>query len=217
MKKYKVVKNNKYNEDQYLIGFFETSDEAYDALPVIRKRHSEWITDIRDLHVKMVDPEFIHEPVATDYAHYIRSLIPDEDWKRIMDSDAAAEIDSNDNVCGYGGRNYYYLSRMIPLDWTVVDIGCGYNLQSALFSNHKRYIAVNPDEYEKDQDWHFEHYVAPGTEYYDSTGQEFIRSVLPKLGLDMNKTFAICHWVPSEECRKMVGETFKNLFVIYPA
>ena len=217
-KKYKVVKQDCNNSDQYLIGFFETSDDAFVSIPEIQKKYSTWIKNVRDLHVKRVDPELIPKPVATDYAHYIRSLIPDNDWKRIMHSDAAAEINSDNNVCGYGGRTYYNLSKMIPLDWCVVDVGASYGCQSALFTRHKRYIAVEPLK-EEPEGWHIERYQAEGTEFYPMTAGEFVREVLPNLDLNMNKTFAICNYVPhwyGENPMELVRTNFKNVFTFYP-
>ena len=213
-KNYKVVLTNEYNYDEDLIDFFETAEHAEVAKPVQTEKYKDWIKDVRMLAVKSVDVERIPNAVATDYSHYCRSLIPDDEWMRVIKSDASAEIHAGSLMCGYGGREYYYLSRMIKKSWTVIDIGCAYNAQAYFFVNHARYIAVNPDyQY---ADFHFERFRPEGTEYYDMTGQAFIRDVLPNLNLELSKTFAICHWVPSEECQQMVRATFPNCFVVYP-
>lgn len=213
---FKLVKQDEHNTDQYLIGFYKTESDAYSERLHTQKRHSEWIKSWKDLIVKRVDPDVIPDPVATDYAHYIRSLIPDEEWLRVMQSDAAAEIDSNNSVCGFGGRTYYNLSKMIPKEWTVIDIGCAYNPQSYLFTQHAKHIAVEP-QYIGGYDFHFEYFQAPNTDLVFASGQKFIKKILPKMKLDLKRTFAICNFVPSDECCQMVRETFPNVFTFYPA
>ena len=211
---YKVVYTYDKNDDEDLFDFYETIEKAEAAKPVLAEKYPRWITDVNRLIVKPVSLERILDPVATDYSHYCRSLIPDDEWMRVIKSDASAEIHAGNLICGYGGRDYYYLSKMINKDWTVIDVGCAYNAQAYFFLDHAKYIAVNP-EYKSD-DFHFEYFHPEGTDFYAATGQEFIRDILPTLNLDLKKTFAICHWVPSEECQRMVRETFPYCFVIYP-
>lgn len=210
---FKIVKPDKNNSDEYLVGFFETEMKARSALFEMPKKYPTWIKSHRELLVKRVNPEQIPRPVTTDYEHYLRSLIPDEEWKRVMQSDASAEIDANNMTCGRG--TYYMLSKMIPKDWTVIDFGCAYNPQSYFFKEHARHIAIEPPFV--DNDFHFEFFRAPRTEVLYTTGQLFIKEILPELNLDLDKTFAICNYVPSDDCCKMVRETFKNCFTFYPA
>lgn len=212
---WKVVKQDEYNDDQYLCGFYETKDEADEAKLKMQYKYPLWIKSWKGLVVKRVNIEMINNPVATDYAHYIRSLIPDEEWKRVMESDAAAEIDSNNNVCGYGGRTYYNLSKMIPKDWTVLDFGCAYNPQSYLFTEHAKFVAIEPEILSKD--YCYDHFQAPNTDFIFATGQKFIKEILPSMNLDLKHVFAICNFVPSDECCQMVRETFPNVFTFYPA
>ena len=214
-KNYKLVRNDTYNSDQYLVGFYETEDAAQKARLNVIKEHPNWINSRDGLVVKRVNPDMILNPVATDYSHYIGSLIPDDEWKRVMQSDARAEIDINNCCCGFGGRTYYNLSKMIPKDWTVIDFGCAYNPQSYLFTQHARHIAIEPPQC--DGDFHFEFFQAPNTELLFMTGQEFIQKELPKMNLDLDKTFAIVNFVPSGACNLMVRETFKNVWAYYPA
>lgn len=210
---FKIVKPDKNNSDEYLVGFYDTEMEAHSALFEVPKKYPTWIKSHRELLVKRVNPELIPRPVTTDYEHYLSSLIPDEEWRRVMQSDASAEIDANNMTCGRG--TYYMLSKMIPKDWTVIDFGCAYNPQSYLFQNHARHIAIEPPQ--NDSEFHFEFFKAPNTELMFMTGQDFIEIELPRLALDLNKTFAICNYVPSNDCCKMVRETFKNLFCFYPS
>ena len=78
---WKVVKQNKNNDDQYLIGFFNTQAMAYDNIPYLMRKYGNWIKDKDDLIVKRVDPEMILNPVATDYSHYCRIVSRCIVWK----------------------------------------------------------------------------------------------------------------------------------------
>ena len=213
---FKVVKTNQNNSDEELMGFYASKREAAEDIPHIVERHKSWIKDASELYVKYVDPELIANMVSTDIMHYVCSLIPDEDWARVVQhSDAGAEIQANFLMCG--GKTYYYLSRIVPKDWTVVDIGASYGAQSYLFLGHKRYIAVEP--FRSSDDWHFENFKADGTERYKMTAGKFIKDVLPTLSLDLGKTFAICNYVPEwfgENPMELVRQTFHNCYVYYP-
>ena len=215
MKKiFKIVRSNGYNSDQDLMSFFDDWSKAEQVKDELFAKYPLWIEDRDRLVAKPVNIEEITNPVCTDYMHYVRSLIPDEEWERVMKSDASAEIHSNSLMCGAG--TYYYLSQMIDKGWTVVDIGVSYAAQSYLFQNHHRYIAVEP--FPKDfNDWHFEMFSPPKMELFQMSGQKFIKDYLPHLNLDLNKTFAIVNYVPSDECCKMVRETFKNVWSYYPS
>lgn len=46
---WKVVKQNKNNDDQYLIGFFNTQEMAYDNIPYLMRKYGNWIKDKDDL------------------------------------------------------------------------------------------------------------------------------------------------------------------------
>lgn len=213
-RRYKLVKQDENNCDQYLIGFFETEMQAQSAKPAVFEKYRDWVKNVKNLIVKSVDPKVIANPVCTDYMHYVRSLIPDEEWERVIKSDASAEISTNSLMCG--GATYYHLSNLIDKNWCVVDFGASYAAQSYLFEKHKRYIAIEP--FPKDiDDWHFEMFHAPNMELYSMSGQKFLKEVFPTLGLDINKTMAIINYVPSEELCKMVRETFKNVWSYYPS
>lgn len=209
---FKLVLPNEYNSDQDLFGFYSSVQAAQDAAPALEKKCASWVGN-RKLIVKYTDPEMICNRVGTDYEHFNRALIPNEEFKRVMDSDASAEIDCNNMTCGCG--TYYNLSRMIPKDWTVIDIGCAYNPQSYLFQAHARHIAIEPVW--RDSDFKFEYFQAPNTELLFMSGQEFILKELPRMDLDKNKTFCILNFVPSDEVNVLVRQSFKNLFVFYPA
>lgn len=216
-RRYKLVKQDENNCDQYLIGFFETEMQAQSAKPFLSEKYKEWNHGIENFIVKPVNPDLIANPIPTDYSHYCRSLIPDSEWERVMRGAASAEISCNDMMCGGGGRTYYYLSKIIPKHFTVIDIGASYAAQSYFFQSHIGYIAVEP--YKSDNDWRFENFKADGTERYEMTAGEFIKYILPTLNLDLKKTFAICNYVPKwfgENPMELVRQTFTNCFVYYP-
>jgi hypothetical protein len=214
-KNWKLVVQDYHNDDQYLLGFYPSETDAKLAIPFVKQRYKEWIGN-REPIVKRVNPEMILNPVCTDYMHYVMSLIPDNEMKRVMMSDASAEICTDDLMCG--GATYYYLSRMIPKDWTVIDVGASYGAQSYLFKDHARYIAVEP--FRSSDDWHFEDFKADGTERYQMTAGKFIKDVLPTLNLDLKKTFAIANYTPSwfgEDPIKLVRTNFLNVWTYYPS
>ena len=209
---FKLVLPNEYNSDQDLFGFYPNEKAAKDAAPELEKRCAKWVCG-RKLLVKRTDPEMICNPVGTDFEHFNRALIPNDEFARVMNSDASAEIDCNNMTCGCG--TYYYLSRMIPKHWTVIDIGCAYNPQSYLFQSHARHIAVEPVWLDKD--FHFEYFKAPNTELLFMNGQTFIKDKLPKLDLNLKTTFCIVNFVPSDEVCQMARNIFPNIFTFYPA
>ena len=206
----KIVRRNKFNKDEYLLGFYPDKKSATEDASVL----SDMLPFLKgDCILKSTNPELIIRPVETDYNHLISAIIPEEDMSRVMASDASAEITRDCITCG--SRTYYNLARLIDKRWTVIDIGCSYNAQSYLFQDHAGYIGVNPRM--DVQGFHFERFQAPGTQFYETSGQRFIKEVLPTLGLDLDCVFAICHFVPDRDCTELVRKTFKNVFTYYPA
>jgi hypothetical protein len=103
---------------------------------------------------------------------------------------------------------YYYLSKIIPLHFTVIDFGCGYNAQSFYFKNHKHYIGVDG--------WPgIKRFQAPGTDFYECHISEFIKNNK----FDVDSVFAICSYVPdwNYRNRELVKENFSNVFIFYPS
>lgn len=145
---------------------------------------------------------------------YLLSLIPEEQWMNVLSENEYASAE----ICGEFScfaEQYYALSKLIPKDWTIIDIGCAYNPQCYLFKDHKKIISITPGD-ETLQTI----FKSDNCDVYFKTASEFIDGVLPSLGLDLNKTFAICNYVPDwyNECpRELAGKTFKNCFNFYPA
>jgi hypothetical protein len=150
-------------------------------------------------------------PTNGDISRYLCDIIPKYQMDLVFRGNASMEI--YPEFMGFVDI-YFYLSKTIPKDWTIIDIGCGYNAQSFLFKDHKKVIAINPfnsDEIDA-------MFVSPNCEIFKVSGKEFIENELPKLGLNLDKTFAILNYVP-EWCggiNEIVRTTFKNLYVFYP-
>lgn len=197
---HKLVRKDSNNSDEYLIRFI-TKDEAERYIPESKLHYT-----------KPIDPHFIEKPVWTDFSHYAFSMIEHDEWERVMKSDAWAEISCNNLMCD--AVSYYHISRMLDKDEIIIDIGCGYNAQSYFFKDFKRYIGVNPEPV--DGRFKFDQFQAPGTEFYGMSGQEFIKNVFPTLGINPDEVFCMCAWVPNDEVKRMVAETFPHHYIYYP-
>lgn len=101
---------------------------------------------------------------------------------------------------------YEHLSEIIPLHFTVIDLGCCYAPQCFYFRKHKKYIGVDMFDCVR--------FHSENTVHYLKTISEFIRDDL--FELDLDETFAICSYVPSTE-RGLIRMKFKNVFVYYPS
>lgn len=107
---------------------------------------------------------------------------------------------------------YYYLSKVIPKDYTIIDFGAGHNPQSYFFTEHKKYIAVNPLSGIEEDDGMF---CPHNCEIYRMTTGEFLNTIdYPK-----EKVFAICNYVLNwywQDSIKLVHENFRNIYTFYP-
>jgi len=100
----------------------------------------------------------------------------------------------------------------LPEDCTVIDFGCYQAFQAAYFKDHEAYIGVEPAV---PLDARF---CPNNASHYKMSGQRFIKEILPTLieyGLDLDKTIAVCSWVPDRELWKLVKETFPNYRIKY--
>jgi hypothetical protein len=109
---------------------------------------------------------------------------------------------------------YYYLSKLIPKDWVVVDLGCGYGFQSWFFRNHKKYIMINPVQRKE-----FEVFAPKEwCEFYNMTTEEFLKQWKGDFA-DTKRKFGICNYVPpwhNQDSGKLVREYFDYCYVFYP-
>ncbi len=98
----------------------------------------------------------------------------------------------------------------LPKDFTVIDLGCYQGVQSVYFKDQQQYIGV---DVATPTIWRM--MATDNVASYQCTIQNFIRDILPHLNLDLNKTFAICSYVPDEEARAMMRETFPYYRDVY--
>jgi hypothetical protein len=98
---------------------------------------------------------------------------------------------------------YYYLSKIIPLHWTVIDFGCAYNAQAYFFQKHKKYIAVDNGV---EKIFRFKN-----TEYFCGTISDYL-----KQKPITKEVFAICNYVPSNQT-KLVRAYYPNCYIFYPS
>lgn len=156
-----------------------------------------------------------HEQASLD----LWQILPEDQKNLVFKGTAQAEIQPD-----YLGDilTYKRLAELIPLHWTVVDLGCSYNAQSFLFEKHRRHIAVDfGNNYNEDGE-DFDHlktfrFQAPRCEFFDMTIKQFIDAHVDSL--DLTTTFAILNWVPPwiDDNNALVRQAFRNMFILYPA
>lgn len=101
---------------------------------------------------------------------------------------------------------YQALSRLVPLDWTVLDLGCAYAPQAYYFRHHARYIGV--DVWPAHKRFHFSNTV--------HATQRIEHYACPAVA-DQPKVFCILNYVNCRtETAEKVRRLFRNLFVFYP-
>ena len=136
---------------------------------------------------------------------WLWSRLPDEQIDVVFASGyASAEI--GPEFLGFVDV-YYHLSKAIPTHFSIVDLGCSYAAQAFLFQEHKKYIGVDISDGPR--------FSGNNTTHFVSRIDDFISNHAPDL---KRPIFAICSYVPPWHCdnRKIVRETFENVFVYYP-
>ncbi|HDZ38633.1 MAG TPA: hypothetical protein ENH62_10160 [Marinobacter sp.] len=132
------------------------------------------------------------------------SCIPEDQFERVMSSNLC---DIDPEFLGFVDI-YKHLSEIIPLDFTVVDLGCAYAPQAFLFEHHRAYIGVDISDCQRFKAKNSTHHQMPIIEFLGKHG-----SCLRK-----ETTFAICSYVPPwhDDNMKLVREFFINVFTFYP-
>ena len=107
---------------------------------------------------------------------------------------------------GFVGQ-YYLLSKLIPKDRVVYDMGCSYGLQAWFFRDHCKYIGVDlPNDAVR-------RLRMPNAEYHEMSIGDFLATAT----IDP-KHFAICNYVPpwEDDNERLVAEAFRHMFIFYP-
>ena len=99
---------------------------------------------------------------------------------------------------------YYYLSKIIPKHFTVLDLGCAYASQAYYFRKHKKYIGIDVSIKTRFKFKNTEHKIIDINEELKNWENE-----------NTNEVFAICSYVPINTTK--LRETFKNVFTFYPS
>lgn len=142
-----------------------------------------------------------------EITNYVLSLIPKEEKDRVFKQEYC---DIGTEFIGFMDT-YYYLSKIIPKEYTVYDFGCAYNPQCYLFQDHAKFIAVNPEEIDGK-----EVFKAPNCDFYRMTTKQFLENIYEK----KEKEFAICNYVPNwhkERSIDLVKLNFQNCYTFYPS
>lgn len=153
--------------------------------------------------------------ITTDNVHdfenitdRLYTLLPEDQIKVILNS-FPGDAELNKEFLGFVDI-YYYLSKIIPVHFTVIDFGCAYNAQCFFFNKHKQYIAI---------DYGFEKvFQSENSTFYNMTTKEYIDTHLHSLNI--NTTFAICSYVPNwhhQDSIALVKENFRNIYTFYPS
>lgn len=139
----------------------------------------------------------------------LSKLIPSEKLDYLFKhSDCGAELDKSFFL---GFEDVYKgVLNFVPNEKIIIDLGCAYATQSWYFREYKQYIGVD-SEMNDNSVIHTEN-----SEFYFTSIQNFIHNIFPSLKLDLENVFAICSYVPDEEARLLVRETFPNCLVYYP-
>ena len=112
---------------------------------------------------------------------------------------------------------YVALAKIIPVHWTVVDLGCAYAPQAFLFKGHAKYVGVDlPGSYFDREGGMTERFVAPNSMFYEMTIADFCERHASEF--DQETTFAICSYVPpwyGDNC-ELARRAFRYVFTYYP-
>lgn len=132
-------------------------------------------------------------------------MMPADQIDRVLNQDMC---DVDPTFLGFT-EIYEHLAAIIPLHWTVVDLGCAFSPQAILFKEHRAYVGVDFGTKER--------FSAPNTVHHEMTIAEFIAQ--HGGSFDKATTFAICSYVPPwhDDNRRLARESFENVFVYYPA
>ena len=137
------------------------------------------------------------------------NLIPREKLDYLFEnSTAGAELDSTFLAFE---EVYKGVLGFVPKSKIIIDLGCAYATQSWYFRDYKKYIGVDFCTTNIKAVLN-----AENAEFYFVSIQKFIKEIFNTLGISKEDVFAICSYVPDEEARQLVRETFPYCLVYYP-
>lgn len=132
-------------------------------------------------------------------------IIPKQEIERVFRGTAGAELDYT-----FLAFEDVYKSALnfVPKGKIIIDLGCAYAPQAYYFTEYSGYIGVDINI----PDIHFE---TDNMKLYEMSIQQFCKKVVDEKWY-LGKYFAICSYVPDDEARRCVRETFPNCLVYYP-
>ena len=141
-----------------------------------------------------------------DYLEIVKKIgfeIPSEEYREVLEQPEC----EYDIAAGFFGflEPYEAVAEFVPKNRIIIDFGCYLAYQSYLFKDHKKYIGVDVVNMKRFTPKNAEHYVC--------TIQEFIKN---NSDLVKEEVFAICSYVPDDEAREMVKNTFEDCLIYYP-
>lgn len=149
----------------------------------------------------------LHDYTFEEITSYLHSMIDEWEWKKVaQDADIHPEFSCFADT-------YYHLSQIIPKDYIVIDFGAAYNSQAYFFTNHKKFIAVNPPSVPGNNGM----FKPFNCEIYRLTTGEFLKTYG---NFPDEKVFAICNYVPNwhgEDSIDLVHKNFRNVYTFYPS
>lgn len=101
-------------------------------------------------------------------------------------------------------KTYKMLAELIPLNYTVYDVGCAYGIQGWYFRNHKGYLGIDCDTQTERMCWENGSYVLTGAAKWIETKPQ------------THHTFAICNYMNSSSDAALVRNYFRNVYCYYP-
>ena len=133
-------------------------------------------------------------------------IIPKQEIKRVFsEGTAGAELDYSflafEDV-------YKSVLNFVPKGKTIIDLGCAYAPQAYYFTGYAGYIGVDIAIPEV-------HFETQNMTLHEMSIQQFCKKVIDE-EWDLKKCFAICSYVPDDDARRCVRETFPNCLVYYP-
>lgn len=102
---------------------------------------------------------------------------------------------------------YRHLAHIVPLHFTIVDLGCNAACQSYYFRKHKGYIGI--DRLALDA-----RFRLPGHEHLVADAKDWVKDQADRSRY--YPMFAISSYVPDEELNLLIRAKFQDLFVFYP-
>lgn len=182
------------------------------------KTHHKCLTGFQKRHLtytRVYEDKPLFEDVDGNILELLR-LIPKEEQQRVFSWRYSEYCPAPNKDIGFLGfiETYKHLSQMIPKHLTIIDIGAYGNAQSYYFTEHKKYIAVEPS---CSDGRGIPMFQPSNCEIFRCTGQQFVDHILPRLRLDLDTTFVVMNYVPSSECSEVIRKTFPNLFIYYPS